>query len=59
MVTVAKARKTIAEAFKANPDFRQGYVDNVAMLLHDQFGITDYKTRNKAGDAVVRLIFES
>ncbi len=58
-MTIADARKTIADAFKDDPDFRQGYVSNVAMLLHDQFGITDYETRNKAGDAIVRLVFES
>lgn len=56
---VADARKTIAKAFEADPDFRDGYVANVAMLLHDRYGITDYDTRNKAGDDIVRLIFES
>ena len=53
------ARQTIAQAFAADPDFRRGYVDNVAMLLHDHCGITDYETRNRAGDDIVRLIFES
>ncbi len=58
-MSIEKARTTIADAFKADPSFRKGYVDNVAMLLHDQFGITDFETRNKAGDAIVRLLFES
>ncbi len=53
------ARQAIAQAFAADPDFRRCYVDNVAMLLHDHYGITDYETRNKAGDDIVRLIFES
>lgn len=58
-MNVAKARETIAAAFVADPEFRNSYVANVAMLLHDHYGITDYETRNKAGDDIVRLIFES
>jgi len=58
-ITVADARRTIADAFKADPDFRRTYVDNIAMLLHDKYGITDMETRNQAGDDIVRLVFES
>lgn len=59
MNDIGKARKTMADAFKADPDFRDGYVANIAMLLHDRYGITDYKTRNAAGDDIVKLVFES
>lgn len=58
-VSVGQAREIIADAFAADPDFRRGYVDNVAMLLHDHHGIENYEARNKAGDEIVRLIFES
>lgn len=58
-MTVKDAREFIAAAFEADPDFRRGYVDNIAMLLHDRYGITDMETRNKAGDDIVRLVFES
>lgn len=58
-MTVKEARDFIAAEFKADPDFRRGYVDNVAMLLHDRYGITDMETRNRAGDDIVRLVFES
>jgi len=58
-MTVKEARDFIAAAFEANPHFRSVYVANVAMLLHDKYGITDMETRNQAGDDVVRLVFES
>ena len=58
-MTIKQARKKIAGAFKADPDFRRGYVDNVAMLLHDHHGIKNYEKRNKAADEIISLIFES
>ena len=58
-MTIKRARKFIAAAFKADPDFRRTYVDNIAMLLHDKYGITNMETRNQAGDDIVRLVFES
>ena len=58
-MTIKQARKTMAKAFKNDPDFRDSYVANVAMLLHDRYGITDYETRNAAGDDIVKLVFES
>ena len=58
-MTVKQARKTMSDAFKADPQFREGYVNNVAMLLHDRHGITGYAKRNKAAEEIIRLIFES
>jgi len=58
-MSVKDAREVIASAFQRDPDFREVYVANVAMLLHDRYGITDHETRNKAGDDIVRLIFET
>ncbi len=57
--TIRQARGVIASTFCADPDLRRAYVDNVAMLLHDRYDIKDYETRNRAGDEIVRLIFES
>lgn len=59
LASVAGARQVIADAFKDDPNFRETYVANVAMLLHDRYGITDHETRNKAGDDIVRLVFET
>ncbi len=59
MNTVKDARQRIAKAFEADPDFRRTYVDNIAMLLHDRYGITDVETRNQAGDDILRLVIES
>ena len=54
----ADFRRAIANTFARDPDFRKTYVDNVAMLLHDRYGITDPDTRNRAGDEIIKLIFE-
>ena len=35
------------------------YQANIAMLLHDRYGITNHKIRNKAADDIIRLVFES
>ena len=58
-MTVKEARETMASAFRDDPGFRDGYVANVAMLLHDRHGITGYEERNKAADEIVHLILES
>lgn len=49
---IARARKTMKNAFEADltpGGLKHGYVSNIAMLLHDKYGITDFETRNKAG----------
>ena len=53
------ARGKISFAFEDDPEFRNAYVANIAMLLHDHYGITDPKTRNAAGSDIVKLVFES
>jgi hypothetical protein len=58
-ITVARAREVMANAFAGDPSFRDVYVANIAMLLHDRYGITDYEKRNAAGNDIVKLIFES
>ncbi len=59
VITIEKARKFIADAFEADPDWRRSYIDNVAMLLHDKYDIMDHKTRNVAADDILNLIFGS
>lgn len=54
---VAAARKILIDAFR-DPDFLRVYVDNIAMLVHDQFGITDPEKRNALGAAVMNLLFD-
>lgn len=57
-MNVQKARAVMKDAFKGDPHFRQAYVDNVAMLLHDSHGITEYDARNAAANDIIALIFE-
>ncbi len=61
MMTIKRARQTIAKAFKADPDFRHGYVANVACVIMDR--IPGYKRdpakRNEIADEIIRVIFES
>jgi hypothetical protein len=54
---IAKARKTIKDALEKDEGLKLAYVSNVAMLLHDRYGITDYETRNKAAEDILDLIF--
>jgi hypothetical protein len=56
-VLIENARRKMCEAFKEDEDFRRGYVDNIAMLLHDRYGITNYYERNKAAEDIMELIF--
>jgi len=57
MNEIAKARETMRERFEQDKGFKQGYMANIAMLLHDRYGITDYDTRNKAAEDLLKLIF--
>lgn len=64
---VAMARRFMREAFvKDGPEpggFYDGYVSNVAMLLHDmqpengRLDFTDYDTRNEAAKRILDLVF--
>ena len=57
MNEIAKARETIRAAFEKDSGFKEGYVSNIAMLLHDRYGITDRETRNKAAEDLLQLFF--
>jgi len=58
MISVKKARKTISDALKRDAGLKIAYVSNVAMLLHDRYGITNMKTRNQAAEDILKLIFD-
>ena len=58
MTRFQKARRTMAKKLRDDEGLRLAYVANVAMLLHDRYGITDYEPRNKAANDILTLIFE-
>lgn len=57
MNKIKKARKTMRDAFDADPDFKMSYIANIAMLLYDHHGITDYDKRNAAAEDILKLVF--
>jgi len=59
MGEIKKARKIMRTAFEKDPFLKEAYIANIAMLLHDHYGITDYETRNKAAEEILNLIFYS
>ena len=57
MSRVKKARETMRKAFDKDPDFKMSYIANIAMRLHDHYGITDYDKRNAIAEDILELIF--
>jgi len=57
MRRIKRARKVMRKAFEKDQGFYEGYHSNIAMLLHDKCGITDYSERNKIAKEIMRLIF--
>lgn len=65
---IREARRVISEAFKADPSFRQVYVDNVACVImdHDKIlhgdvedrGPLSNEHRQHLADAIVRHLFD-
>ncbi len=53
-----RARKRMAHALRSDEGLRIGFVANVAMLLHDRYGITEPETRDRAANEILNLIFE-
>ncbi len=54
---IQKAAKIIVEAFIKDPDFYRTYIDNVAIILYDRFGITDKAKRDTVADEIMKRIF--
>jgi hypothetical protein len=53
----ASARQYMGEQIAGDADLAYGYEANIAMLLHDHYGITDYDTRNAAAVDIIKLVF--
>lgn len=56
-VIIENARRIMCREFEEDEDFRQTYIANIAMLLHDKYGIINYEERNNAAEDIFRLIF--
>lgn len=57
MRKIKRARKIMRKTFEKDANFFETYISNIAMLLHDRYGITDVIERNKAARDILRLIF--
>ena len=53
---IKTARSIMAAALK-DPDLKWAYQSNIAMFLHDNYGVTDFKKRNQAARDILELIF--
>ena len=58
MNKVQKARKMMKEELEKDEDLRYGYQSNIAMLLHDRYGIVNFEKRNTAANDILKLVFE-
>ncbi len=56
---IKHVRAVMRESFEANPNFKRGYIDNVAMYLYDhESGIDiDKSTRDRTAEGIIDLIF--
>ena len=54
---IKHARETMCKALEQDEGLKIAYVSNVAMLLHDRYGITDYDQRTQAAEDILKLIF--
>ena len=57
--SIRLARDIFKKRFEEDEDFRYGYQANIAMLLHDRYGITDHKERNDAANDIMAVIFDA
>ena len=57
MTKFQKARQVMGKILENDEDLYFGYQSNVAMLLHDRYGITEHKERNEAAKEILSLIF--
>lgn len=56
-VIIENARKILRREFDDDEEFRQVYIANIAMLLHDKYGIVNYEKRNDAAEDIMKFIF--
>jgi len=57
MNKVATARKVLKEALDSDEGLKICYVSNIAMLLHDRYGITNREKRTQAAEDILSLLF--
>jgi hypothetical protein len=57
MNKIAEARRTMRDALEKDDGFKIGYIANIAMLLHDKYGIIQHQERNEAAEDILKLIF--
>lgn len=53
---IKKARRTIRRAFEEDPEFKQTYIANVAMYLHDEVHGLDMEVKNIRESKAEKLI---
>ena len=53
------ARNIFKKEFERDEDFKRSYQANIAMLLHDRYGITGFKERNDAANDIMKVIFDA
>ena len=62
MRKITRARKIMRKAFERDADFKQGYVANIAMCIHDNAKKGDdsrsYNRRNMMAKKILKLIFD-
>jgi hypothetical protein len=51
------ARWIMRTTLKKDPDLRQAYISNVAMLLYDRWKVKGHEDKNKAAEEILNLIF--
>ena len=56
-ITVSQARQLIAARFEDDPGFYQGYLSVVAMMLNDNYNITDHHLRNSMARDMLEVLF--
>jgi hypothetical protein len=57
MGNFTEARETMRDELRYDEGLRIGYISNIAMLLHDKYGITGYEERNAGAEDILNLIF--
>lgn len=56
--TIQGAKMTIWESLQNDPRFKDVYVSNIAMLIHDRLGGVEYGLRNGLANEILDLLFK-
>lgn len=55
---IFQARLTMWEALQNDPGLKDGYVSNIAMLIHDRLGGVEVGPRNELASEILDLLFK-